>query len=238
MKIVDAFWEKRNFGVDTTEFTIENEDKINNVLEALNNCTSKYQVLRLPSHMTEFIFEIQKIGFVFVEDIFTLRNDLKPVEMNPITQRIYNAVSYAEMNEEDFNELLKEIKKGIFDSDRVFIDPLFKNEDALNRYYNWLKDEKERGALFYKFVYKSNTIGFVAFKNDGQDNYYGFLAGVYSDYKKSGLGSVIYGIDIIRDIKGKSIISVVSSNNTKQLKNVISQGFKIESSYHVFVKHI
>ena len=237
MKTIEAHWEKRNLGVTTTEFTVEQNDSWNDIESLLSDCKSDYQVLRVPSQMMDLIFRVQRCEFEFVEDIIYLRNDLREIEMDPITLRLYKSLVYLRMNEDDFVELSKEIQKGIFDSDRVYIDPYFDNHDSANRYLNWINDERKKGSLFFKFVYKAKTVGFVAFKDAGKGDYYAFLAGVYSNYKNSGLGAVIYGIDIIRDLNGRSIISVVSSNNAKQLRNMIRQGFVPEQVYHIFVRH-
>ena len=76
LKIVNAYWEKRNLGVTTTEFTVEDNDTIEEIKKTLNDCTSGYQVLRLPNHLSHLLFAIQDLGFRFVEDMFSLKNDL------------------------------------------------------------------------------------------------------------------------------------------------------------------
>jgi hypothetical protein len=238
LKIVDAFWEKRNLGASTTEFTVEDNDTVHSINDVLVNCCSEYQVLRLPYHQTYFLFPIQDLGFRFVEDMFALKNDLKPIVINPIVERLYKEISYNSMKKEDIEQLLKEVDRGMFNSDRVFIDPFFDNTLARRRYYNWLKDELERGSLFFKYMYKGKTVGFNALKDKGQGVYDAYLGGLYSEYQKSGLGSAIFVSDIVKDLGGKCVVTNVSSNNMKQVKNLLQKGFVITSSYHVFVKHL
>lgn len=238
MKIVDAYWEKRNLGVSTTEFTVEDNDTVNSIRDVLDNCTSEYQVLRLPYHQTCFLFTVQDLGFKFVEDMFSLKNDLKPIIMNPIVERLYKEISFSLMNGDDIEKLLIEVDHGMFNSDRVFIDPFFDNILARKRYYNWLNDELERGSLFFKYMYKGNTIGFNALKEKGDGVYDAYLGGLYSNYQKSGLGSAVFVSEIVKYLGGKCVVTNVSSNNMKQVKNLLQKGFVITSSYHVFVKHI
>ena len=238
MKIVDAFWEKRNLGISTTEFTIEDNDTVDGVKKILDNCTSGYQVLRLPNHLSHFLFKVQNLGFLFVEDMFSLKNDLQPIVMDRIVERLYKEISFDYMNDDDIRQLLNEVKGGMFNSDRIFVDPVFDVTCSSIRYYNWLNDEIERGSLFFKNVYKGKSIGFNALKDKGNGVYDAYLVGVYPEYQKTGLGSAIFVADIVKSLGGKCVITNVSSNNTKQIRNLTQKGFYIISSCHVFIKHI
>ena len=237
MKTVDAYWEKRNLGVDTTEFTIENGDKLKDVLETLNKCSSQYQVLRLPSHMTEFIFEVQKVGFVYVEDMVTMKSELRDIKLDSISQRLYKFVSFETMSEKDIIQLKDEVRNGLFYTDRIYIDPAFSTSLAHKRYVNWIEDELSRNALFYKFIYKNQIIGFSILKEISPHCFDGFLGGLYKNYQKSGFGNVLNVADIVKSLGGKSLVSNVSSNNFSQIKNLVNKGYYPWCSYHIFVKH-
>lgn len=238
MKIVDAYWEKRNLGVSTTEFTVEDNDTIEKIKETLNDCTSGYQVLRLPNHLSHFLFSVQDLGFRFVEDMFSLKNDLQPVAMDHIVERLYKEICFDSMKNDDIEHLLNKVEHGMFDSDRVFIDPAFGASCSRKRYYNWLKDETERDSLFFKYMYRGRTFGFSALKNKGKGVYNAYLGGVYPEYQKSGLGSAVFVADIVRHLGGRCVVTNVSSNNIKQIKNILKKGFIITSLSHVFIKHM
>lgn len=237
MKIVDAYWEKRNLGVSTTEFTIENNDKWEDIENVLANCDSDYQVLRLPCQKTEMVFNVQKHSFLYVEDMVTLKSELNTLKFDPISKRLYKEVSFEKMNESDIEQLRNEIKKGLFYTDRVYLDPFFDNMLAFDRYINWVNDEYDRGALFYKFVYKQKTFGFSILKKLSDDCYDGFLGGLYKDFQKGGFGNVLNIVDIVKALGGSSVVSNVSSNNFSQIKNLITKGYYPLCSYHIFVKH-
>ena len=53
-----------------------------------------------------------------------------------------------------FEEMKIEISNGLFDSDRIYIDPFFSKEKAAQRYINWTEDELKRGTEFIKYIYK------------------------------------------------------------------------------------
>ena len=50
----------------------------------------------------------------------------------------------------------KELRSGLFDTDRVYLDPYFTKEQASNRYVNWIKDEMSRTTELFIIKYKEN----------------------------------------------------------------------------------
>ena len=237
MKVVDAYWEKRNLGVSTTKFIIEDHDTIDEIKENLSNCNSHFQVLRLPYNLTQFLFLVQDLGFRFVEDVFSLKNDLQPIFMSPIVERLHKEITFDFMNDVDIKQLMHELELGMF-KDYIYIDPFFDTKLACKRYCNWAKDELERGSLFFKYVYKGKTIGFNSLKDRGNGAYDAVLGGLYSDYQKSGLGSAVFVADIVKHLGGKFVTAEATSNNTRQIRNLTQKGFAIISSCHVFIKHV
>ena len=203
-----------------------------------NNCRSEFQVLRLPYHLSQFLFPVQDFGFRYVEDMFSLKNDLHPIVMNPIVERLYKEISFDHMDNRDIEQLLDEIERGMFNTDYIFIDPAFNTKLGCRRYYNWVKDEVERGSLFFKYMYKGKAIGFNALKEKSDGIYDALMGGIYTEYQKTGLANAVFVVDIVRKLGGKCVTADVSSNNTKQIKNLLQKGFAITSSYHVFVKHV
>ena len=158
MKIVNAVWEKRNLGVDTVEITFEKKDSEKEVEDFLDKLESEYIVLKVPTDLSYLLPIIQNKGYRYIEDMVGMSNYLQDVCRNSVEERIYNAVSVEIMNDMDMDILYKEIRKGIFDSDRVYLDPFFNHILAQTRYINWIKDEKEIGTDFLKYVYKLSGI--------------------------------------------------------------------------------
>ena len=164
MLSVNAIWEKRNLGVNTIETTFEENDESQIVKLYLCELKTEYSVLRIPSYRTDLLPIVQAMGYTYVEDMIYAVNYLNEISRTPSQERLYKAIKVDTMDEKDFEILYQEINKGIFDSDRIYIDPYFSHEIAKKRYINWIMDELKTGTEFLKYIYKNDTIGFFALK--------------------------------------------------------------------------
>lgn len=238
MRIVNAVWEKKNLGVNAYELSIETGDNIDEVKQQIENIDGDYIVIKVPSDLSEFNSIVQELGFLYIEDLIHVEHDLKEVERNRIVQRLYDETTYREMTDEDFEQLITEIKDGMFDSDRISNDPHFGKEKAANRYINWSKDLHNKGARFYAIRYRDDSTGFVVLDTKDQITYSSILGGGYQKYRKSGIGIIQKEQEITKALGGKRVVTTVSSNNVGQFKALIMNGYKPYSIEHVFVKHI
>lgn len=239
MKIIDAFWEKRNLGVSTTEVTIEKDDSIEEIVSNLKKIDSEYVVVKCHTADVDLNFELAKLGFTFVETLINVTHNLKNVQLDMIQQRIADSVSYQEMDAVDLEQLFSELNKGLFYTDRVYLDSHFPKESAANRYKLWLQDELNRGSQIYKLTYKDKSIGFFIFKDLGDGVAYPFLAGIYPEFQKFSFGSMFIYKPIEEAVKRKfkMISTYVSSNNFNAVNSHVKMGFNIRNMQYVFVKH-
>lgn len=77
MQIIDAFWEKRNLNMDTTEILIEENDSCDDIENVIGNLTKGYVVVKIdPARINEMNL-LQKNGFVYTESIFSVEAKLK-----------------------------------------------------------------------------------------------------------------------------------------------------------------
>lgn len=240
MKIVDAFWEKRNLGVDTVEFTVEEKDSTDNIIELIKNNEKIYNVVKIPSTMGALNFIMHDLGYTYVEGSCNLVHNLNPVNFTPLQKRLSDSVDYQKMNYNDYDKLFSEIGKGMFRTDRIAIDPHFGIETANRRYINWLMDELDRGTEIYKFVYKEKDIGFFAFKEINDGVYYPFLSGIYESFSRSGLGFAICTKPIEEAVKrnGKEISTYASTNNRTAFLQALVFGYLPYNINSVFVKYV
>ena len=237
MIVVNATWEERNLGVTTTEITIESGDNEDAVKEQLSLISSEYSVVKVPSNMGQILKAVQENGYVFIEDMIHVEHDLNEVEMNRVLKRLYEKTSYREMTDSDFEQLLQEVEKGMFDNDRISNDDFFAKGLSSKRYMNWIKDLREKGTRFFAITYGNDCSGFVALEKKTDETYYSVLGGGYEKYRKSGLGIIQKEPEITRKLGGKRLVTSVSSNNVGQLKALIMNGYKPYSIDHVLVKH-
>ena len=234
---VDAIWEKRNLGVNTIETIFEEKDELQTVDFYLSNLVTEYSVLKIPSYRTDLLPIVQKKGYTYVEDMIYTVNYLNDITRSASQERLYNAISVEPMNERDFEILYNEINKGVFDSDRIYIDSFFTHEMARKRYINWILDELKAGTEFFQYIYKYDPIGFFALKEQEKGFYTSFIGGIYTEYRKGGIGSVIKVPEEVKKKGGKKVSSNVSSNNIMQVKALILNGYRPESITHTFIKH-
>lgn len=238
MKIVNADWEYRNLGVTTIEIEIEEYDTRETILTTIQEIRAQYIVLKLPSHKADMTFDIQKSGYTYIEDMVQMVSYLKKVNYSSVQERFNTCVSTQVMTEEDLVTVKQEIKKGLFSTDRVYLDPYFSKKQAYNRYINWIEDEYLRKTQFIKYIYKGNTIGFFALREQEKGRYTSFLGGIFPAYRKGGIGTVVKVPQVVQAYGGKSVSTNVSSNNPAQIRNLILNGYIPESITHTFIKHL
>ncbi|MEG2522330.1 MAG: hypothetical protein RSA90_00160 [Lachnospiraceae bacterium] len=238
MKIVDAVWEKRNLGVNTVEIEVEQNDTTPEVKRYLEELGTAYQVLKIPNSRFDMSQVAGDCQFHFVEGMMKLSNMLMDISRTSVQQRMYDAVSIQNMNHEDIDYLFNEIKAGMFDSDRISIDPYFGKRQAAERYAGWIEDEIERNTEFIKYVYKDETIGFFTLRESTQGVYVSVLGGIYKRFRKSGIGTVVKVPEAVKVRGGKQLEVYVSTNNIIQIKTLLINGYVPKSVHYVYVKHM
>ena len=239
MIVVDAVWEKRNLGVTCTEFKVESGDTIEAVKSALSESEQEYNVLKLPAGEPGLLFEIAELGYKFIETSINVTHDLKEVNLTGVQKRMLDSAEYTLMDESDVELLFSEIRKNIFVTDRIYIDPHFMPEQAANRYVGWITDEMQRGAEIFNLIYKNERIGFFTFKKISDGVYFPFLAGIYTDYAKWGMGMNLLYKTIVeaRKRKAKMISTYISTNNKSVVNTHLALNYKFNEFSYVFVKH-
>ena len=166
-------------------------------------------------------------------------HNLKNIELSGIRKRLNDSIVYEEMDQTDIARLYVELKRGVFITDRIYLDTAFTKEQASQRYVYWLEDERGRGGQLYKVVYKEQTIGFFIFKETTNGGCYPFLSGLYESAATPGMGNILLH-KIIEEASRrglKFISSYISTNNLPVVKVHISEGFTITDISYVYIKH-
>ncbi len=239
MQIVDAYWEKRNLGVSTQECIIEADDSVETVILNINELSADYQVIKAPVGRIELYSELQKQGFTFAETSFEISHSLKEMPVSMMMKRLKDAISYSVVNEKDMIEVRSQIRKGMFISDRVYLDPMFSPEQAANRYVGWMEDEEKRGSLFFNFEYKKEKIGFMCCRMTEKRILNSMLGGVYASNSAMPFGSALMTkqLDIAKDLGAVKFVTHISSNNLQVVRVYSSFGYVVERINYVFIKH-
>lgn len=246
MKIVDAFWEKRNLGVTCYELQMELADDIQEVAEKIDNLTERqYMVAKIPSSRYDLVRLFQDRGYSFSETAIELEYNYKKLGYSPPDiprglQKICDRCSWSEMDEADLIQLSDEIKKNMFHTDRIFIDPEFTREQAAQRYDLWAKDIIRQGHIPYKVRIDDKVIGFFLDQKISPKVYHGILGGIYTEYEDTGMGYVFEYAEFMSKLEwgAEKFVASVSGNNPKVLKLYMPFGAEIKRLIYVFIKHV
>jgi len=238
MKIIDAFWERRNLGVDTVEFLIERGDSAD-VINEIINAEKQYNVIKLPSSEHLLLGSIQDNGYKLVECLLNQVHDLSSDKIAMANKQRMLPSERSEMNSEDIAELHSEIRKGLFHTDRIFNDQKFTKKIAAERYVNWISDEYSKGAKLYKFSYRGKSAGFFIIKILDRNVFNPILAGVYKDFQDKGFGISLAYNNLMQSVElgAKRITTYVSSNNVGMVRSNEILGYEINHMQYVLIKH-
>lgn len=243
MIIQEAFWEKRNLGVTSCNFIIEDKDSVEILTdEILDNKEYKYQTVKLPVNKMEIHDRLYRSGFKFAEGKFELTYDLKhltiPLEFE---QLMLNTECVIAEDTQDQEFVFNEIRKGIFDTDKIALDPNFGTEIAANRYVNWSKDVLENGnGILIIVKVDGRPIGFVLQEIINNKVVYSMLGGLFDKHQNDGYGFFVVASGLLqtKSMGFKRVNTEVSTNNVNVLKLHLALGAKIKSMYYVLTKHI
>ena len=239
MKITHAIWEQRNLGIDCYEVEIEIQDTLDMLKKRASDYETEYTVIKVPIGMMEISLYLQSAGYTFMEVMTSCHSKGKLPALSRIQQRMVDSVSYEKMNDGDRERLFDEINGGMFQDDRVSLDPSFTQNQANNRYIGWATDERKGGSHFFKLIYKGETVGFFMLKNQGNDIYLSNLGGIYRGYERFGFGICMNYYTIYEGIKqnAKRIVTAFSSNNRGATAIHFSIGLILDQQFYIFIKH-
>lgn len=237
MRVVDAYWEKRNLGVDTKEIICDIEDTVAELKMVLDDIQATYVVVKIPTGRNDLTECVQQNRYNYVEDMIEMTHDLHEIVRSRLHQRLYDAMSYRQMTQDDIEQLYKEIEFGLFDSDRISGDSKFSREQSAKRYCNWIRDLIDNKALPYVILYKEVPAGFIVLTTGDGRVYQSVLGGGYAKFRNSGLGIVQKEQEIVKKLGGKRLETHVSTNNPAQLKALCMNGYLPGKIEHVFVRH-
>ena len=238
MRITDAYWEQRNLGVVCTEIAIEAHDEVADVAAALATLPSGYHVAKTPVARYDVMSALETAGFSFIEGSIRVRHDLKVSEPTGLFKRMVDAVESHTVAADDVDRVANEILRGVFVTDRVFLDPNFSAEQAATRYVNWMRDELGRGGSLHELRVSGRPVAFFVFREDDEHIGYSVLSGLYEAANSPGLGNVVlYTIVAEAARRGlKALSSYISTNNLPVVKTHVEHGFSVTDLHYVYVR--
>ncbi|MDB4644842.1 GNAT family N-acetyltransferase [Rubripirellula sp.] len=239
MKVVHAEWERRNLNVDCVEISVQSDDSIETIIQGIQEYSTDYTVVRVPTTKAEITLGVQNLGFQYAETITTCIHTGIKFTTNNIQQRLLKRVTWETMNNDGLDNLLKELLNGIFSTDRIALDPNFGPKIANRRYANWLQDEFEHSAKLFEVRYDKKPMGFFSLKEISNEITFAFLSGTYDAFRNSGLGFACHHEAIRAAIQfgAKKVKTAFSSNNRGAAAVHFSMGHTLAEQQHIFIRH-
>lgn len=241
MKFIEAFWEKRNLGVDTLEIEFDNNEKINylSFKDKINNYD--YIVAKVPNSNIKICHLLEQNRFKFMEAQIFVKKNLKDYsKKNDYFNRFLKEIFVRQViGKRSLENLLLLIDEDMFNTDRISLDEYFGKKKAIYRYKNWIKDEfKNDKSELYELIYQDKKIGFFLIEDIQKNSIDSLLAGIYTKFKGIGLGfSIIQKpIEIAIERNKKYLKTKISSNNISVIKLYSLYGFEIYDIKYVFTK--
>lgn len=239
MKIVDAYWEKRNLGINCIEITVEQTDEVEELKQALQQTNAAYIVVKVPELRMDMFQELTARGYCFVETLIGLEKKIELPRLCHEQKCKLPYLSYQIDAAGSRDRVAEQIDLGLFNTDRISIDSHFSKADAMNRYNGMLTDELVRGGELMEYLWEEEPIGFTCFRNISQDEYYQSLSGIYEKYRGHGFGFLPSYFPIIEMEKrsAKRVVTSISTNNVPSLRVHIRDGYVPKTIKNIFVKH-
>jgi len=244
MKTTHAVWELENIGVNAYEIALDASDTPE-MLEAEEKRIiaqgAEYIVVKTPVNCQQLIFGLPKLGYSFVEMVFHVMIRRDEYHMPDMIARFDRGLDVVQLTEEAEKERVYAlIRKGVFRSDRVSIDPAFGPVKGGNRYANWLKGMIDRGGFLYEVVKGDKPIGFFVICRKDENTVDPVLMGMYDEANDRGMGALLHKktMDTCFTHACKRLTSTIVSNNAKVLHVYVNAGATITDTLYTYVKHV
>ena len=244
MKTTHAVWELDNIGTDTWEIWLEAEDTPEMLAEEERRIAAEggeYIVVKTPPNCQQLLFGLPKLGYTFVEMVFHVSIRRSDYHMPDNIARFDRGLTVTECTDEtDRERIYALIRKGIFVSDRISLDPAFGVVKGGNRYANWLKGLIDQGGFLYEVHSGEKAIGFFVICRKDESTVDPVLMGMYDEKNDRGMGALLHKktLDTCFEHDCKRLTSTIVSNNTKVLSVYVNAGASITNTLYTYVKHI
>ncbi len=241
MEIIEMPWELNNLGVSSIEFRFDGTEDIRQIDSSVyENQDYEYQVCRIPANCMDLAYFLQDNGFRYSETAFELSADLRKESLPGLYKNYLDMFDYHIADKDEILKVDEIIRRGVFDTDRIALDPFFDLEKSGRRFENWFAKELDAGSSkCYIVDAMSKDLGFFVLKENSNTEADSFLAALF-DQKDKGMGfSVIYYPLVQARKEGKKKIKTrVSSNNLNSLKTHLEIGYKLKHINYLFIKHV
>ena len=200
LKIIVATWERRNFGIDAYEILLDKKDLRNfdEIFKEIQNQNFKnaYVVVKMPVGNLKALHTLEDDGYRFLETQLYLIDHFKPKEsdieiLGSISEYEQITIDEVPKIREKWEEIIQKITPGVFDTDRVGLDPILGEEIACKRYQNWCRDLFDNPhSVMYARKINGEICGFgIELVDKISENVNSILGCIFKEYKHIGIGT-------------------------------------------------
>lgn len=246
MKIVNAIWEKRNLGMESYEIILSPEDctQVSKVIAEIRrqNFSDTYVVIKIPVGHLELLHKLECEGFNFLETQFFITKKISGSIIPQIAERMSKmfTIEYLGKEKNAWKNVISKISDNLFTTDRVFLDPLIPKGTSAIRYKNWMRDLFDDPNAWLAIIKKNDEpcMFNLCINNSETSSVNYVLAGVFENYKNSGMGIVlpIPTLQYAKDYKYEIVETSISSNNLSILRLYEYYGFETQTANYVLRK--
>jgi len=247
MKTTHAVWELHNIGLVTYEITLCEGDNLEALAKEEKRVTeagAQYLVVKTPVHCPSLLFGLPGLGYTFVETVFRVAVKRNEYSASPLTSRLDRGLSVIErMEGEELQRVYHQVRRGMFITDRISLDPMFSVAKSANRYANWLESMVNQGGKVYELLrdgMDENPLGFFVITRVDASTVDPVLMGLYDEAADRGMGALLHKktLDTCFEWPCQRLQSTVVSNNFKALRLYISVGAIITDMQYTYIKHL
>jgi GNAT superfamily N-acetyltransferase len=239
MIVRDTPWDERALGLPSMEICAAETDSDEEVLREADAVRSKgriYCVMKFPLKRVELAHALEEKGFRFLEAQSDLHKNLsrdaavEPYLLSAARRGSFTPVCTAE----DLSALLNRLD-GVFDSDRISLDPAFGKQVSLQRYRGWIEDRFGKDGAHIAWITADGVrVGFFFLeqKGDAADS---ALAGLFPEFKGKGYGPLIISahMECAKNAGVKKLVTRVSLNNLESLRLHLAFGYQLAGARYV-----
>lgn len=238
MQLVNAVWEFRSLGLRTVEITLEKGDP---PPSAPATAGFQHIVVKVPITEIAVIHALEADGFQLAESQFTVSRSTQGRICDDATERFANQITASSADDNPSREaIFAAIRGGLFNTDRIYLDPKLGPELSAARYQNWvsqmLATPESTHVHVLRLLKSGIPVGFTSLRAEDGHVAHIVLAGIFSEYHDRGLGAamIYWSIQLARGL-GKSIARTsISASNLRMFGLYSHFGFNFDACHAVF----
>ena len=243
IQTIRAIWDEPILKIPTFEI-ISEEENIKELDISIKSILNKYQryyiVVKAPIKCINTYSYLMENKFCFIETQFSINVRLREYQQNKskIIPGYRQLELYKVKDESMLNYIIQEVKKGIFQTDRIALEPNFGIDISNKRYANWIYESFHDSQCDLLIAQNSSQpVGFSLLKSKDRD-IYGLLGGIFNSYKRDGYFPEILHNTFVNysNNEFKNFKTDISSNNLEVFRIYQELGCKISSVRYVFTK--